>query len=65
MAYSKDFILMTVKHMSHKAPMGPEPLSSHHVAHASFLLRHVAYMVSVCVHDHILVGLFESTDQNY
>lgn len=56
---------MTVKHMSHKAPMGPEPLSSHHVAHASFLLRHVAYMVSVCVHDHILVGLFESTDQNY
>lgn len=51
---------MTVKHMSHKAPMRMKPLASHHITHAFLLLRHISYMIPMRVHNYIFVGLFKS-----
>ena len=58
--YSKHFIFMTVKHMSHEASMRMKPLASHHIAHAFLLFRHISYMIPIRVHDYIFVGLFKS-----
>lgn len=52
---------MPIKHMCHEAPVRAKPLPSHHVTHTTFLFRHIAYMLPVGIHYHILVGLFEST----
>lgn len=58
--YPKHFILMPVKHMCHETAMRPERLSRHHVHHALLLLRHIANMIAVGIHDDVLVGLFKT-----
>lgn len=52
---------MPVKHMSNKTAMRPKPLPRHHIAHTLFLLRHITYMISTCIHDHIFIRLFKAT----
>lgn len=59
--HPEHLIFMPIKHMCHKTPMCPEPLASHHIAHTSLLLRHVADMIAIRVHYHVLVGLFKAT----
>ena len=51
---------MSVKHMRHKAPMGPKRLSRHSIGHAIFLLRHIANMIPLRIRDHIFIRLFEA-----
>jgi hypothetical protein len=60
-AYPKDFILVPIKDMRHKASVCPEPLSRHHVRHALFLFCHIPNMVSCCIQYDVLVRLLETT----
>jgi hypothetical protein len=52
---------MPIKDMRDETPMRAEPLPCHHVDHTFLLFCHVADMVSIRIHNHILIGLFEPT----
>lgn len=58
--YPQDFLFVLVEYVRGEASVSPEPLSSHHIAHAQIPLRHVADVISLRIHDDIFVGLLES-----
>ena len=59
--YPEYFIFMPVKNMRHEVAMRPEPLPGHRTAQAFLLFRHISHMVSICIHNDILICLFEPT----
>lgn len=52
---------MAVEDMRDKASMRPKPLTRHCVGNALFLLRHVANMVSLGIHDNVFICLLKAT----
>lgn len=52
---------MLVKDMRHKTAMRSEPLSGQHIGHTFFLLSHIPYMISICIHNNIFIGLLKTT----
>lgn len=47
--------------MRHETPMGSEPLTRHRIAQSSFLLSHISNVISLRIHDHVFIRLFETT----
>lgn len=59
--YSQNFILMTVKDMRHEASVSAEGLPCYCIPKSFFLLGHVSNVISLCIHDGILISLLETT----
>lgn len=47
--------------MCDEASMRPEPLSRHGAAQSFFLLGHISDMITLCIHNNVLIRLLEAT----
>jgi hypothetical protein len=58
---SEHLFFVLIKYMCCEASMCPEPLSSNSSANSLVVFGHVADVVSLRVHNHVAVRLFETT----